>query len=208
MEGLLRNEYHTFFGLTRRNVNVPSNTKIGSFLLFDKKACASCLSPCASEGIICINSDIPIKEIIIEDYFQQFQNTKADVKGRRCDELLYDDDNRRIAFLEMSCKSVGTSEDVQLLEGKREVAYEQLDNSIKKLQEVTVIAEKINKFAEKSALFAYRVMERASSIPSQLKNSLDAFMTPMELAENPNLSTEMDNGFKFRSIKFSEVYQW
>lgn len=208
MERLLRSEYHKFYGLTRNHVNLLIDTKIGKFLLFDKKACESCHSPCLARGIMYINSRIPVKQINIEDYFQQFQNTKADVSGKRCDELLYDEDSHRIVFLEMSCKAVGSQHDIRTLEGKRETAYEQLDNSIKKLQEVPKIAEKIKMFAEKSALFAYRITERASSIPNQLKISLNAFMKPLELAEDPNLSTEMGNGFKFTYINFDDIYQW
>ena len=208
MEQLLCTDYPQAFGLTRRTILISKITKFDIFDVCDAKACHQCPHECQNKGILKVFSDIDVTELDIEEYFKQFQNTRADVSGSRCDKLMYDNQGRRIAFVELTCKEVTEERNLLSLDSKRTKAYEQLKNSIDKLKSTSSINARIDSFSVKSAIFAYRQNDLISSLSSVLKDGVSPFIKPMQLAENHNLSVDMGNGFDFHQIRYPELLKW
>lgn len=208
MVQLLKEDYPNWFGLTRGHISVSVECKDGDFELYDDKACTQCNHQCRDKAILKISSEIDVTEIDIDEYFNQFQNTRADISGGRCDKFLYDDLDCRIAFVEMTCKEVTEERHLNLLSNKRAKAYEQLRNTIDKLMSVTAIKDRVNSFKVRSAVFAYRQNDREDSLSNVLHEVVTSFAKPMILASDPNLTADMGNDFAFQQIRYPDVLEW
>lgn len=211
MKNLLKSEYPAFWGV-RIEVGVKVDSFSELFSLHDDKACNACkIKNCSSKVVLQLVTNAKVNHINIEDFFTQFDNTKASV-GKCCDGLLYDDNNR-IVFFEMSCGFTKYIVNDYISNGKqkeckRAKAYQQIYSTIEQLNKVPAIKKDISSFIHKVGLFAWRDPHISSS--NLLGKAINNFMKPSEIITNSLLffTTDMGNGFKFIERKYPDVYKW
>ncbi|MCI6118031.1 MAG: hypothetical protein MR717_01860 [Prevotella sp.] len=99
-------------------------------------------------------------------------------------------------------------------QGKRAKAYKQLMSVIEELEAVPNIKSRLNNYAVRIGLFAYRVKNPLRSEPDapsperiKLRDSLSAFKPSPKLS-SPTLLTDMGHGFQFRQIRYPDAYDW
>lgn len=213
MKDLLKNKFASSFGLTR-NVEVDSRLNENISCFRDEIACADCnkktndsFSRCIEKYVFNVDfgdtNDVNIVEL--EKYFKQFSNVPRISSGNKCDLMLYNDS--KCAFVELSCMNAMYIEDRDGGEkpGKRTKAYQQLSNSIEKLRCCPDIAEKLESYKIKHAIFAYREKD-GLNVEDKMFNVIDAFNITDKISR---LSvSDMGYGFYFVKVKFPEKYIW
>lgn len=193
-------------------IKVPEECKRGLFALADDKSCqeaakyeqkvGTSLCPLNCEKkMINIQADIPVKVLDIESVFSQFKTGKLS-QGKRCDMLIHS--SNTIAFIELTCTKKEYLEEGKTSPGKRAIAYEQLQETIEKLQFVPNIREKICSFSHKMAVFGYKSKEDIENNNPVNKNI--ASFNWIEKAHSNSISKKaMDNGFEFYTVMYPNV---
>lgn len=203
MINLLKDSFARSLGLTRK-VDVNYCFKEYSLSSFsDFRACSSCDENCIDKQVFIIDfgnsQDVCIVEL--EKFFSQFANVERVAKGGRCDLMMYD--NLKCAFVELSCLEAKYLEDSRVREGKRTKARRQLCDSIMKLRYCTDIAEKIDSYEIKYAIFAYQEKRKGND---RIYKAMSAFNMTDKISINS--ISDMGNGFSFVIVKYPEKYVW
>jgi len=212
MKNLLLNEYPAHFGANGKYA-ILSVEKQGVFPLNDEKACRECRGQdkhqCNNEDAdthMLLNADHPVTVVDIEGFLNQFDGKRAAIK-ERCDRMLYDDN--KIVLVDFYC---GQQKYVQPYAntrgeqpGKLANARDQINSTVEKICEVPAINERMNGYATKEGIFAYRI-KQPPAVPI-LPGSPGA---QMFLNSIPKVKgyTNIAHGFKFRMLKYPETYEW
>ena len=203
MINLLKDSFTRSLGLTRK-VDVDYCFKeylVSSFS--DFRACSSCGEGCTDQQVFMVDfgnsQDVCIVEL--EKFFSQFANVERIAKGGRCDLMMYN--NLKCAFVELSCLESQYLEDGRGRIGKRTKARRQLCDSIMKLRYCTDIAEKIDSYEIKHAIFAYREKRKGNG---RIYEAVSAFNMTDKISINS--ISDMGNGFSFVIVKYPEKYVW
>lgn len=202
-------------------LSYSETTHTNNFVLTDKKSCVPAknkhLPKCdtCEEDVLYVDTNTPVNVLDFEAFVKQFDKTKAEFKGNRCDILLYDineDIERpRIVFCELTCTNAlyVESNNGIYADGKRARAYKQIKNSIEDLLNVFLLGETILNYPSKIGLFGWRE-ERYNDINDEAVSNMASFsMTPSE--ENPLLYNDvyvMEHNFTFIQIKHQTHFEW
>ena len=201
-------EYHNLSGNT---YSTFEEAIIGLCLLGDDKACKECpkdkkICTNAEEGTV-LKVDIrsKISKVNIEQFFVQFDGTKASIK-KKCDVMLYNTSN--VILCDMTCtknkyvEPYNNSKGKQI--GKRATAYEQIESVINALTEVPDIKNKFDDCSNKVALFALRLKDNSEQFDN-VENNMMVFESQFE---NSQLClTDMGNNFQFKTITYPQIYK-
>ncbi len=210
MKKVLLENYSSFYKSTKTNVDIDVKEYSADFYLFDKKSCDTqrkekC-SSCDTSYILEVKSNAKVYYIAIEEFIKQFGDTNAG-KGKRCDCLLYED-NQKIVFVELSCLEEKYVLDNEKGSGKRAKAYNQLDETVRKLQNVPEIMSKMNSYYEKYCLFAWRNSRDIMNDNRVEVLPMRDFVRMSDEIEQKSLQSDMKNGFSFIENKYPTVYMW
>lgn len=218
----MKNTIQDYFAIgynSTKRVDVEMSDHIGTFSLFDKKACDDsqkkrdmdgnrvCLENCNQEVAI-IESFETVHVVEHESFIGKFK-LKAIADGGRCDKLLYTD--KSLMFIELSCLNPeylgNNGEENEVNVGKRAKAKKQLRDSISRMQRVEKIKSKIDTFASRYAIFAYREKENKTEIKKDKKvlDNMRSFIQFEDYFSTNRLETHFDNGFVFKAVKYPEV---
>lgn len=146
--------------------------------------------------------------INIERFFNQFHN----IKGGRCDYLLYDD--TKIALIDLSCSIEDYVyphiQEEKMVQGKRLYARSQIEHTLDILMQEHEIAGCINIKEKKIGIFGYRVKNEESFqyIPRQILKEEAAWLAMEAEIEQRKLLFPMPYGFKFEMVRYDNVYNW
>lgn len=203
MKDLIERAFSTY----NPNIRVSEDVKDSDFGLTDTKSCNDCWNntryfaeSCDDKTVLNIHNTEKVRVICLEKVFQDCTNTEAALGGC-CDYLLYS--NHKIAVTDLTCSrpefiTQGTKG------GKRATAYQQMSDSIEKLQKFDSIADRINQMDSKVAIFAIRkkifAVEGNEDSPQR---SMKAF-----LQMNVNPAIDMGNGFHFITQEYPQTYTW
>ncbi|HRM89869.1 MAG TPA: hypothetical protein PLK68_05335 [Thomasclavelia ramosa] len=218
MRDLLETELAASYG-SQQMISVQEDTKSGLFGVNDPKACSDCINrtsyfyrSCEDKKVSKHKSKKLVKIICLEDVFQQFRNVPSLTKGGCCDILMYSDD--KVVVMDMTCTRPEYLEthkkDGQEVEGKRDIVYRQIEDSVRKLRGCDVINTKLDSFTDRVAIFAVRKKifaveesetDAAMGMKSYSKMS-DDFSSKM------GLHTDMGNGFFFIVQEYPKVFEW
>ena len=198
-----------------RNVNLDSTSCSSGISLFhDVKACSDCkarrIDICETAEVLKIGHKCVIVKVELEKFFTQFDGTALSSLKCRCDLLLYDRINHRIAFCELSCSKSKYIEPYDTEKGsnkgKRAKAYEQLKSSIEKFADVPDIKSMMDVYPNKTALFAVRRKDRVNS-DSLVISNMEKF-SALSRGIQDGSTSDMGNGFTFEEIVYPSVYRW
>lgn len=205
--------YKSFYSIGR-NVSVETSELAPKrAVCHDKKACQECVSAgvreCDVEANLIVRHGVPVKAVNIEAFFSQFGDTmKASLKDR-CDLMLYDDVQHKIAFCDMTCSMEKYIQPFDNTsghhEGKRAKAYQQMKESINKLAAVPELNSAMSSYSYRRAVFAVR-LKAGKSRDAVVQSNMQAFSSaPWSVS---NAKTDMGNGFFFETVTYPQEYIW
>lgn len=200
-------------------LSYPEIIHTNNFVLTDKKSCKPAkdkhMPKCdtCKEDVLYVDTNTPVHVLEFETFVKQFDKTKAEFKGNRCDVLLYDINEGiecpRIVFCELTCSNALYVEPKGNLDGKRARAYQQIKNSIENLLDVFLLGETILNYPSKVGLFGWRE-EQYSNMSDEAVSNMTLFsITPSE--ESPLLYNNvyvMGHNFTFIQIKHPTHFEW
>lgn len=210
MKDLLKNRFAKSLGLTRIvDVNFYQNT--GSLTFTDNKSCSDCERKTASIFAECTDKTVlkahfgnnNVCFIELEKFLDQFANVSYLAKGGKCDLMMYDD--IKCVFVELSCLNAKYLEDNDNKLGKKTKARQQLYNTILKLQKSPDVADKINSYQIKQAIFAYREKNKITT-GDKIEKTMSVFNMTSKISKM--YMSKMEYGFTFVNIEYPNVYQW
>lgn len=179
------------------------STIIGKHILLDEKACNECKSKgkdiCSLkkyQGTFVVRVEREVSKIEIEKFLKQFEGKQACPK-HLCDLLFYDN-NTKIVFVEMSCCLEKYSKN------KLALARKQIEATIDKLKEVKTISVKIDGYANKMGIFAFR--NKTISETNATKGMITFLKFSEKISGNNNLSSLLANGFIFKTVLYPTEY--
>lgn len=213
---LLENEFKQHYGIVRP-LHVSYNRYKDDFVLTDEKACKQCAqnghnSDCQEQEVVrFICKD---KEAIVID-FEGFINSLSGTevgKGRKCDIVLYTLDKDKFILNELTCsradyilpyKSQGKDKP-----GKRATAVNQINDTIKRLEEVKKIDSFINSFNERIGLFACRVKNPSnqSMTHNVAIQGMQQFMRPSHNIASLKVDNLLNHGFTFIQLVYPQAF--
>lgn len=183
----------------------------GTITLSDPVACQVCSNFFAvgcDRTVFLLGVQGPVNCINIERFFNQFRN----IKGGRCDYLLYN--NAKIALIDLTCSIEDYLyphlQDKKMVQGKRLYARYQIEHTLDILMQEHEIADCVNAKETKIGIFGYRVKDENSFqyIPRQIRKEEAAWLAMEKEIEQRKLSFPMSYGFKFEMVKYDNVYNW
>ena len=192
----------------------------GHHTLCDERSCKDCSQQaCHSQPeILKLHNDTPIVSFDIELFLSRVDKLHIREIHDRCD-LLIADEETKLVLCEFTCSAEKYINPYLhhkngMLQGKRAKAYKQLMSVIEELEAVPNIKPRLNNYAVRIGLFAYRVKNPLRSEPDapsperiKLRDSLSAFKPSPKLS-SPTLLTDMGHGFQFRQIRYPDAYYW
>lgn len=199
-------------------INIVEHGACDRFGLNDPKACRDCLyktsyfyKSCGDYRVSEHYSESTVRWFILEDIFQFYNKTPLSLGGC-CDVFMYS--NNTILLCDMTCARPIYLEDHEnnheKINGKRDVAYRQLQDSIKKLYGCPEINNLISQVPNRIALLSMR--KKQFAVEDQ---ELDAvkFMSPFfsmtdEINSDRIVFYDMGCGFKFGVQEYPCIYNW
>lgn len=206
-------KYKEYYGASRNVVVENSLLDAGISSLRDSKACSECKQQgkncCETEEILRISHNYSITKVELEKFFTQFDGTRRSSLKDKCDILLFDDKDHRIAFCEMTCSQSKYIEPYENSKGhqvgKRAKAHKQLKSSIDKLASVPDIASSMNRYNHRTALFAVR-HKGSNNQSSEISNVNKFIIFPKSI--QTDAKSDIGNGFSFEVVEYPNIYQW
>ncbi len=200
MIGLLQNKYAAAHGSTRIPAVRHEVCNDADFCIMDKKAHIVCASLDDGVGVYDNNSKrYGITIIDFEKFVNEFKPSTAAGRGKKCDFILYDNQEAYVILNELSELDAKYLEGHEVYgenkEGKRSHAIRQIQESIDKLVVSSDIRSYMDRKARRIGLFSYRINED-DSIPKEIQQS----MTKFGMVKNSfsNVSAPIfSNGFVF-----------
>jgi hypothetical protein len=220
MRDLLETKLAASYG-SQQKISVQEDTKSGLFGVNDPKACRDCENrtsyfycSCEDKKVSMHKSEKPVKIIYLEDVFLQFRNVSSLTKGGCCDMLMYSDD--KVVMMDMTCTRPEYVErhtqNGHEVEGKRDVVYRQIEDSVRKLRGCDVINTKLNSFTDRVAIFAVRkkifAVEESESETDAAMGMKSYSKMSDDFSSKMGLYTDMGNGFFFLVQEYPKVFEW
>ena len=212
MKALLLNNFTSLHHKQHGTISLDEQSVNGVVSLNDDVACRSCIPffsvSCEHEVLKLDTQNTSISVVNIEKFLDNFD----EVKGRRCDFLMFD--SNKIVLLDMTC-SMEEYLSPHLVEGlpqqgKRLVARTQIEHTLDILTAEPAILAYINNKEKKEGVLAYRAKDEDlfSNVPKVIEKTANVWLRMEEDFESRKLSFPMSYGFVFKSIKYPEVYNW
>lgn len=221
IDRLLQVHYPMQYAIDPEKVHVSISKCQGSVELSDVKACTDCLSlrpqrmQCNRVNLRINTSSSPIDVVDFENYMNQFDHTRAEIRDR-CDYILVDgtSNHSKIAFCDLTCseaKYVNPNQGKYPL-GKRAKAANQMRKSLESLLQEPSLAHYILTFPEKVCLFGWRDYDVPDITPQRgnsVRNMLAFMNTPSAKSETLSMNgLIIGHHFRFVQTKYPTIYQW
>lgn len=210
MKTLLLNYFTSLYNKDPGTIPVNEQYICGNIGLKDYKACQSCkpfFAITCEHEVFKISSETTISQINIEDFIDSFN-----IKGRKCDYLLYDTTHLVLADLTCSMEEYlyPHLQDGEKQRGKRLVAREQIEHTLDLLMKDSAIAKEIKAKSVKVGLLAYRVKDEDlfKNIPKQIQREFAAWQAMEKEIETRMLTFPMAYGFSFETLRYPNIYVW
>ncbi len=187
---------------------IAEEAQEGDWGLTDDKSCKDCsvhakyfYSSCQDRIVMKLHSNISVKEIRLENVFQESTAFRAE---GCCDYLLYTAD--KIVLCELTCirpEYLRTGNNG----GKRAKAYSQLLGSVKKLKQFNSFGAKVSNLKTREAIFAIR--KKLFAVEMQ-EDSVQGAMRPFIKVSDIERrgKSDMGNGFDFLTVEYPQIYRW
>lgn len=213
MTDLIAHDLPAAYGSTLQAA-VAARQESGAFAIYDTKSCRDCAShspyfyrTCEPREVSRHTAATIVTVITLEDVLQQFPKIEALSKGGCCDTLMFS--QSRVALMDMTCSRpeylATHSRDGKREPGKRATAYRQIEDSITKLRGCATLSARLDAFAERLAVFAYR--EKLSAFDDTATRAMRSFST-MAADVKATMLTPMAGGLNFRVQRYPEEIAW
>ena len=196
MKDLLYNYYGKAFGSNLRHDVKYENCSESYFEIKDRDINIACNK---GEGVSAFLNP-SCKSIVIidfENFVNQWRGNAG--KGKKCDFILYDEDEYIILNELTYCKPEYLDQhtnDGPISLGKRSIALKQIQSTIDKLHNVNEIKTYIDKTPKKIGLFSYKINE-CSELNETISKSNVKFNSIKAIFSNISSESGLTDGFVF-----------